>query len=650
MHAAVDALSTLSRSASADSSLPQRVSDLRKACAKCWSKDKEASRKVVDAIVDCAQVPNFPGELTVSAIDALLTLARNELDTSDYETYEKVNERMGKALKLAESFAERSDTSDREDQRNTHPTLLRAISNTGYTLAGALYNASRATHAIGFIQQSCLVGERALALADASGTDKDKEIVALREHIPRRWELLAICKLKATDRRGAVEGYGKALVWHVALLAPEVAKLDDKINHFVSQLVGISVGELFDPESVLLSRLFANLDVEQRVVCLMMERAVRVLEDMMHKPVAQKAMELAVGELIKLWGDEHPVKRAKLLISLLKHQYYTNGPSIDVSSEEVLELLSTENLKRDARYKSHIPEYIAQTHIWAALLLHKANAPTADVVAQANAASEKLLGMVNPVVEPVSTKAAGKRPVGRTRSISRRGAKDKETAPSKDKNTPVPLVLEDQIGLIQSMDMIAQILGLLNYTVLKLQFLHLIVWICEETNAGGTAEVHIKTSIDLSTLYVQLGQMETAMNVLSRSNELAETTGAKIGIPTLVMLRLLFADVLARLRKTDESAKVYLTAVELSEQIEPAEKGAAYMVKTQARLQALQQSATACRVYASIQASRDDTLSMLLALMQSLRLWNRAIDILLRLSEKIQPSAPAEPNNPFEIQ
>jgi hypothetical protein len=41
---------------------------------------------------------------------------------------------------------------------------------------------------------------------------------------------------------------------------------------------------------------------------------------------------------------------------------------------------------------------------------------------------------------------------------------------------------------------------------------------------------------------------------------------------------------------------------------------------------------------------------MLLALMQSLRLWNRAIDILLRLSEKIQPSAPAEPNNPFEVQ
>jgi hypothetical protein len=37
-------------------------------------------------------------------------------------------------------------------------------------------------------------------------------------------------------------------------------------------------------------------------------------------------------------------------------------------------------------------------------------------------------------------------------------------------------------------------------------------------------------------------------------------------------------------------------------------------------------------------------------LTQALRLWNRAVDILLRLTEKIQPTAPAEPANPFEVQ
>lgn len=47
---------------------------------------------------------------------------------------------------------------------------------------------------------------------------------------------------------------------------------------------------------------------------------------------------------------------------------------------------------------------------------------------------------------------------------------------------------------------------------------------------------------------------------------------------------------------------------------------------------------------------QDDSVSMLAGLTQALRLWNRAVDILLRLSEKAQPAAPAEPANPFEVQ
>lgn len=171
-----------------------------------------------------------------------------------------------------------------------------------------------APRAISFVQKACQVGERALQLADADETEsKDKEIVALREHIPRRWELLAICQLKATDRRGAVEAFNKALLWNVALLSPteSYTALDDKTAQLVGQVVGISVGELFDPEIVVLSRLFANMAVEERVLIVMMEKVVKVLEDMMHKPVAQKAMELAVDELVRLLGDEHPIKKAR---------------------------------------------------------------------------------------------------------------------------------------------------------------------------------------------------------------------------------------------------------------------------------------------------------------------------------------------------
>lgn len=36
--------------------------------------------------------------------------------------------------------------------------------------------------------------------------------------------------------------------------------------------------------------------------------------------------------------------------------------------------------------------------------------------------------------------------------------------------------------------MLAQVLGLLGHTVLKLQFLHLIAWLCEEADGSEMAE------------------------------------------------------------------------------------------------------------------------------------------------------------------
>jgi hypothetical protein len=254
----------------------------------------------------------------VCAIDALLTLSRAELDPRNYESCERANVAVEKSLELAKISASRAQ--DRQDDASgasnarssmNQPTLLRAISNTAYTLAGVLYNANMASRAISFVQKSCEVGERALELADSEDAEfKDKEIHALREHMPRRWELLAICRLKATDRRGAVEAFGKALLWNVALLG-SVQTLDEKTSQIIGQLVGIAVGDLFDPEIVTLGRLFVNISVEEHVMTLMMEKVVQVLEDMMHKPIAQRAMAIAVDELIRLWGDEHPMKKAK---------------------------------------------------------------------------------------------------------------------------------------------------------------------------------------------------------------------------------------------------------------------------------------------------------------------------------------------------
>ncbi|KAG8704298.1 hypothetical protein FRC09_003639, partial [Ceratobasidium sp. 395] len=642
--------------------LVNTVSELRKACVKCWTGETEdgkeegrkgAVRAVVDGMAKCAEKPGFPHEITVSAIDALLTLSRFELNPQDYESYSRANLAVDRALKLAELAGTRHGAANHDSTSphlsfKTQATLLRAVSNSSYTLAGVLYNANLAAKGITFAEQACKVGERALGLVDLDITS-DKELSALKAHMPRRWELLAVCRLKAADRQGAAQAFGRALVKSVELAGPKQI-LDDKTGQLIEQLVRVSVGELFDPDAVILSRLFANAQVDTRMLSAMMEKVIGVLEDMMHKPIAQRAMQVATQEMMRLWGDKHPIKKAKLMIGLLEQEYRSNTPSSSVSHDEILELLSSEDLYDDTPLKPHVSQYLVQTHIWTALILHKSNAPVAEVAQHATLASNELLAILAPPETHVTAKSAGKKPAtGRRGAVAKRGARggDSSSAASPAKKLNIPL--EDPARVVQAMDMLAQVLGLLGHTFLKLQFLHSIMWICEECSGAGTAEAHVRTSVDLSNVYLDLGQVENATDILETANKIAESNSPRIDTSTLVMLRLLYADLLARSQQTEQSVKMYKAAFDLSEQIEATDKHAAYMVKTQARLQALQRSALACGVYASIQSSMDDTVSMLAGLTQALRLWNRAVDILLRLSEKTQPAPPAEPANPFEV-
>ncbi|KAG9106717.1 hypothetical protein FRC07_008753, partial [Ceratobasidium sp. 392] len=382
----------------------------------------------------------------------------------------------------------------------------------------------------------------------------------------------------------------------------------------------------------------------------MMEKVTSVLQEMMHKPIAQRAMDVAMQEMMRLWGDRHPIKKAKLMVGLLKQEYRSSAPTtLKVSHDNILELLSLEDLHDDSPLKSHIPQCLVQMHIWTALILHKSNTSIAEIVQHASAASNELLAMLSPPETHTTSKSAGKKPAtaGRRGVTAKRGTRGGSgtSGPAKKRN----LILEDLSELIQSMDMLAQVLGLLGHTFLKLQFMHLILWVCDESGETETAEAHVRSSVDLANVYLELGQVENATNILAKANEIAESNVSRIDTSTLVILRLLYADLLARNQQTERSVKMYKDAFELSDQIEAVDKHAAYMVKTQARLQALQRSAIACGVYASIQAATDNTVSMLAGLTQALRLWNRAVDILLRLSEKTQPAAAVEPSNPFEV-
>ncbi|KAG8721430.1 hypothetical protein FRC08_013194 [Ceratobasidium sp. 394] len=116
MYAAAKALDTLDNNwVAIDSTgvrrLVNTISDLPKACVKCWAKENEsgpeegrkgAARAVVDAMAKCAEKPGFPQEITVSAIGVLLTLSRSELGPQDYESYSRSNLAIDRALKLVD--------------------------------------------------------------------------------------------------------------------------------------------------------------------------------------------------------------------------------------------------------------------------------------------------------------------------------------------------------------------------------------------------------------------------------------------------------------------------------------------------------------------------------------------------------------------
>ena len=58
-------------------------------------------------------------------------------------------------------------------------------------------------------------------------------------------------------------------------------------------------------------------------------------------------------------------------------------------------------------------------------------------------------------------------------------------------------------------------------------------------------------------MYVQLGQMDMAAKILAAANDLAELNNTHIDTPTLVLLRLLYADMLARNRETEQRCVMF---------------------------------------------------------------------------------------------
>ena len=245
---------------------------------------------------------------------------------------------------------------------------------------------------------------------------------------------------------------------------------------------------------------------------------------------------------------------------------------------------------------------------------------------------------------------------------------------------------------IRIADMLSQVLGALGLILLKLEVLHARRALNEahaQTRCNDGDDIpldvlhigsfrkffvgFVRISIDLAQEYAILGRMDRAGGMYAEALAAVEDSDHSISTETRLRLYLRLAEATVTSGNTEESLVAYAKASALADVLtaEPIPSG---ILKTLHRVGALERAALASHAFSAIQACRvrfhvvlimfnmdnygsfpkENFVSSLDGLLQALRLWNRAAEMLSRLN-KLSPPPPhprgpatASPN-PFEV-
>ena len=90
--------------------------------------------------------------------------------------------------------------------------FTRCVSGAFHHLAGTLYQNGRYAHAVRFLKEACVLGERALGVYQGrrEGDGETESIEGwrlLEDQLYRRWELLAVCYSKMGERKVGFKGF-----------------------------------------------------------------------------------------------------------------------------------------------------------------------------------------------------------------------------------------------------------------------------------------------------------------------------------------------------------------------------------------------------------------------------------------------------------
>ncbi|KAG8959161.1 hypothetical protein FRC03_008372, partial [Tulasnella sp. 419] len=658
--------SAMRNASSIDSKLSRALDDLNRQCEKLMRDERIKDRNVKDSLFNLMLAIVTHGEIVLSVNEKARLYTdqdlRDIMDGTIYGLFALATYAMSRSSSdagyavNAYRHLERSYTLARLDsteslsskQRRDYANILRAVSTSYHNHGRTLSTDGKDSASVQYWKRSAEIGEMALGIWDncdrEEGDDKDGPWKELREKfVPVRWELLGYSFYKIGDKPQSAVAYTRSLVSRppetFIRLAEDAAKMpiasiflspaDKKLATIIERITYINTFDIF-----------------------------------------------ASGDEATLRTALEEAKIPMGVVGAVLDPIVING------------LLRSSNLASDKALSVFASQYSAELEILLALQAHREHEigkNTAVVLLHSEKALQILRGMLQSDSNPSSqgragsaskaTTSGGKKPAakGRGAAVAKtRAQKPLATKTPKKKAPPAPdadveelanaidamaitpsnsnsIKLDDGERLYRLLESLACLSGLLGHTLSRVGFLDVMRMFCNKGVDDAIGDKFVRASVDLAYEFAKLGKLRRAFAIFEQALSWVDEGDRRLSNEVRVILLLRYAEGLAISGDIEKSLMTYTEAHRLSERICMPEKTAQTLVRVKARVAALERSALAANAYAAIQLARDDITASIAGHMQALRLWNRAIDALLRLQHNPTATAslPASSSNPF---
>ncbi|KAF9552923.1 hypothetical protein CPC08DRAFT_822591 [Agrocybe pediades] len=208
---------------------------------------------------------------------------------------------------------------------------------------------------------------------------------------------------------------------------------------------------------------------------------------------------------------------------------------------------------------------------------------------------------------------------------------------------PAALVFDNFDKFMSLLQLTSIILGFLSLTLPKARLLEMARKIAQR-HSRSTSDGYVLASLDLAHEYVVLGKLKRASSIFYPALDIVRSGKASNDVAVRFLLR--FSEAMALMDDAPKSYEIYLEALEFSNLVDLEQTASSTQQRICARAKVLELAALAAHTFGSIQYTKGEICASLDGLLQSLRLWNRAVETLTRL----KPSTSPEPeSDPFEM-